>query len=759
MDFKDFYMKKLLSIITPFYCSNESSYLNDRIDLYINNSFNPDWIERIIVDFGSPKKIAKRVEQLCHEKSFKYINLDKGRERFSAGKCRNIGAQIALGEYLSFSDVDLFADEKFYDSVFLKISKDNVFNYFEVLPCFYLTESGSEKYLNSEIQHEDIYSYYMEGDQDVIKMAAPATSCFLIKKDFYLSEGGMREDFFGHGYEDFELMNRLAVKSNKFFRSHDYYSHDYKYDSLEYKGYRTFFSLFGRENLNKGIYYVHIYHEPAKDPGYKESSRRNRKIFEDCMQSFDKRKDSPPALDNLTIKRNVLMLGWKNGIPFKGIREVLPLIGKTHYRTEADFSSDEDFLEYIANNNIDYVFFLNPYGNEERLHIYKICKSNGIKFIVYDRGALPDSWFFDVNGFNAESKSYSQEYWDVDLKEDEEFEVEKYISKLCTSDETLEVNGVRIGSYALKEKYGCLNKKVIFVPLQRPKDTVIKYFSGSVSGVEDFLERVKNLSASLPSDWVILIKQHPLESYPLDIPGCMVVNDNTHVYDLIEASDVVLLINSGVGLLSLCFDKPVLCLGKSFYVHDGLAKRISPEENIADYILNINSFKPDRVLVNKFIKYLVSDFYSFARTEYITVADGDSGASRSVATNLLFSKIKIPGLVDKKISRRWEMLSTKTPAYDFYRAYFQRSSESKNQVAVNHTEVPKNSVAEHKVVQPQKKIVVQKVVEDVNSLDTQKKGFVKNSDSQKYIKKDSSFKRKFKKLMRDPVLFFKDAVK
>ena len=69
-------MKKLLSVVTPFYCSSEENYLNERIDLYIQESYKPDWMERIIVDFGSPTRIAKRVQKLCEKYSFKYCYRD-----------------------------------------------------------------------------------------------------------------------------------------------------------------------------------------------------------------------------------------------------------------------------------------------------------------------------------------------------------------------------------------------------------------------------------------------------------------------------------------------------------------------------------------------------------------------------------------------------------------------------------------------------------------------------------------------------------
>ncbi|WP_312593860.1 capsular polysaccharide export protein, LipB/KpsS family [Comamonas terrigena] len=727
-------MSKLLSIITPFYSSSEESYLNERITLFIEKSFYPEWMERIIVDFGSPEKISKRVSKLCEDNGYLYLNLKKGRERFSAGKCRNIGAQIAKGDYLSFSDVDLLTDETVYKEIYSKIKENNYFNFFEIIPCFYLTEIASNNYLSGALTHDQVYHAYLNNNLEIIKATAPATSCFLLRKDFYLSEGGMRDDFFGHGYEDFELLNRLAIKSNKFYRSHDYYSHSHKYDSLEYKGYRTFFSLFGRENLAKGNYYVHIYHEPAKDIGYKESSARNRKIFESCLVSFDKKKDSPPALDNISLKDNILMLGWKDSIPFKGLRELIPLLGKINYRHENEFRSIADFDDFLKKESIDYVFFLNPYGNEHRLEIFNFCKKENIKFIVYDRGALPNSWFFDTNGFNADSISYKEENWRRELDENQFFSAEKYINNLCSSNETLENNGERVGAYAFKKKYSCVNKKILFVPLQRPNDTVIRYFSGSVSGVDEFLSYVRRLAANLPADWVICIKQHPLENYDIEMPSGIVVDNNTHVHDLIEAADAVLLINSGVGLISLCFGKPVFCLGDSFYTASGLATRLTQEDDFSSYIINIEKYIPNEISVKQFIYYLTNNFYSFADTEYAKVPDGNEGAYRNMAVSLKFHSIRIHDLLYRDFERKEDILSTKAPAYDYYRAYF---------LGLNNKDF-QETVSDNKDSSSIEKSDIQVELTTISNA-----GNSKNKTAAK----------KFKKLLRNPKAFFKDALK
>jgi predicted glycosyltransferase involved in capsule biosynthesis len=707
--------KCILSIVTPFFCNDEDEYLYERIILFIEKSYYPEWIERIIVDFGSPAKIAKKIESKCNEFKYTYINLNKGRERFSIGKCRNAGAKIAKGEYISFADVDLHMNQCNYEIILQKISKNNPFNYLESIPCFYLTKEATESFLIGNISYAEIFDAYKAGDSDVVKAVAPATSCILLKKHFYLSEGGIREEFYGHGYEDFELMNRLGWKSNKFKRPHDFFNHNFKYDSREYKGYRTYFSMFGRENLYSSLFYVHLEHKPIS-LGYKNSTSRNKVLFEGFLKSFEEKKDSPPALDNLKINRKNLFLGWKHGIPFLSLRELIPLLGEVLYKHETDFYTLREFAEFIDFNKIEYIYFLNPYGNEDRLNIYNFCKKENYNIVVFDRGALPNSWFFDRRGFNADSRSYDEIYWNKEISDEEEFLTEKYINELCVSDDTLEANGARIGSYLLRKKYNILEKKIIFVPMQRPNDSVIKYFSGSVSGIQDFMNSIRLISSSLSTEWVICVKQHPLEKYEINIPGCIVVDEKTHVHDLIEMSDLVILINSGVGLISACFGKPVFCFGKAFYASGGLATSVATVEEVLHCIKNLNKYIPDRKIVLKFINYLAFNFYSFAKATYIHAAVEGGKSSKSVAINLEFSQIRINEIVDAKIERRTVAFKSDSPVYDFFRTSIAQHPISDDPVPANDLLISSPIVS---VARRNKKI---------------------------------------KKLLKNPLLFFKDAL-
>lgn len=731
----------LLSIITPFYVRNRDSYLYQRALNFIATSHTPDWMERIFIDQGSPASIAEELSAACLRRGIRYLHLDRGHHPFSIGLCRNTGVQRAHGEFISFQDVDLAAPAKVYDQIRNHLTDELPLNHLEVIPCLYLTPAGSALYAagTPETAHDWLHAAFLENLPDVVQMAAPATSCLLARRHFYLAEGGVREEFFGHGYEDFELMNRLGHRARKFHRSHDYYSHAHKYDSQEYKGYRTFFSMFGRQNLNSGIFYAHLHHEVVSEPGYKERNARNKTLFESFLKNFDEKNDAPPALDDLNSQSVVLCLGTRTSIPFRSLRFALPCLGRILYRRESDFRSTEEFSSFLENNAISRVLFLTPYGNDERLALYRWCRENAFPYLVFDRGALPDSWFFDDNGFNAESLSYDPTRWDRKLSASEYEQTENYIQELCSSDATLEANGPRKGEHDLRRRFDLIDRKVLFVAMQRPNDSVIRHFSGNVDSVDHFCQQVSMLTQLLPQEWRVIVKQHPLEEEVPSIPGALVLPGDVHVYDAICAADAVLLINSGVGLLSLCFGKPVYCFGQAFYAHQGLAQTVLDAQDAARQLEVCTP--PSLESVRRFMHHLVFEFYSFAKTQYKKVTEGTS--SRTVAFDHEFTELRIPGTIRKSTSFREQPISTRAPAYDYYRGYFSSREQTKKLPVAAPTKPAVKAISVSDAPKPSNIVPIRAAAD----------GMVASQPEQQA----SRFTRKAKKLLRDPALFFRDA--
>jgi len=418
-----------LTYITPYNCSDKNSYLYERAKFFLQESYVSDFSKRIFVDFSSSKDISDELEPIAKARGIRYIRLNRHGELYSSGVCRNVGAIEADTQFISFQDVDLFANDSVYKAIESRLGKYKYFNELELIPCLYLTENFSREYLDMTDydQNFTIHQAYLENDKEIIHMYAPASSCKLLDRKFYLMSGGMHKEFYGHGFEDFELHYRLCDMSKKYYKTHEPRSHNYMYDSLDYKGYRTFFSMFGRPLMDEGLYFVHLWHDNHVGTNYQKRNRINRGIFERLMNEYDSGKSRITPLPNIHAKENILILASKKSINATSLKQLFVEIGNCEFVDEKIIANSDSLKELVEDKQYDRVFFFNPYGNEHRLSLYRGCKEYGIPYYVFDRGALNNSWFIDPNGFNGDSDSYSRKRWDHELTEEQSIEVEEYI--------------------------------------------------------------------------------------------------------------------------------------------------------------------------------------------------------------------------------------------------------------------------------------------------------------------------------------------
>jgi len=159
---------------------------------------------------------------------------------------------------------------------------------------------------------------------------------------------------------------------------------------------------------------------------------------------------------------NILALGDRFSAAYTSLGNELKKHGKVFYHSEHDFKNVDEVIKFIKNSSFDVVTMPNPYGNKRRMYIYQRLKKLDFPVVVFDRGALPDSWFFDI-GFNADSPSFHPSEWDLQLSEEEEKSVSQYIEKLRIECVALEEQDTPIGSDALREKLNIGDKKVLFV--------------------------------------------------------------------------------------------------------------------------------------------------------------------------------------------------------------------------------------------------------------------------------------------------------
>ncbi|EJO33612.1 capsular polysaccharide biosynthesis protein [Achromobacter marplatensis] len=340
-----------------------------------------------------------------------------------------------------------------------------------------------------------------------------------------------------------------------------------------------------------------------------------------------------------------MAIGDRFSAAFTSLEHALNELGDVTYLHEKTFEKAEDSVEHVRNSSFDVAVMPNPYGNEKRLWVYRHLVKAGFPVVVFDRGALPDSWFFDV-GFNADSPTYKISTWDKPLQPEQAIKVNDYVAKFLDT-KPLENQGEYNDPLALKTALGIQGKRVLFVAYQRPADTTIKNFAGRIQTYANFCRLVDEVNAELSrqkSDWVIIAKKHPLETAR---PGSSVrfAPDNTNINSLIQMADMVFVVNSGVGVIASLFDKPVLIAGDAFYAHNGMNRSVGTVHEILYYLEKGFEFDPETR--DRFIYHLIDRVYSFASFETEKVKQKD-GSFRNITRKINFRNIVWPPVVKKK---------------------------------------------------------------------------------------------------------------
>ncbi|MDL2143352.1 glycosyltransferase family A protein [Flavobacterium tructae] len=108
----------LVSIIVP--CYNQAQYLGEALQSVLNQSFE-DW-ECIIVNDGSPDNTDEIVKKwIARDARFKYIFKENG----GVSSARNLGIEIAVGEYILPLDGDDKIGKEYVKEAVLSFEKDN----------------------------------------------------------------------------------------------------------------------------------------------------------------------------------------------------------------------------------------------------------------------------------------------------------------------------------------------------------------------------------------------------------------------------------------------------------------------------------------------------------------------------------------------------------------------------------------------------------------------------------------------------------
>ncbi|MEZ8028845.1 hypothetical protein [Enterovibrio norvegicus] len=612
----------MLTIITPFSCQNKNSYLYERMKKFIDTSFISEDIKRIIVDFNSNPLISKKLKDRAAISGIEYIELERYGELFSIGKCRNQGAKLAKSEYIMFQDVDLFSSVSIYESILDRLREREYFNDVELIPCLYLTKEFCQEFdeVDNSSFEAKIKKAYLENDSSIIEMYAPSSSCLLINRKFYLCSGGVSEEFIGHGYEDFDLHIRLCEQANKFYRTHDFGSDEYSYDSLEYRGYRPYLSMFGRQLMNDGIYFCHHWHPKSVGSDYQKRNKINKEIFSRRISEYKKSIFNCKPLVDLSAENSILLVDKSKD--YKEISQLIPFLGNCEVQELGNFTDENDFIDYVKCKKIKTVYSYlktSDWGAGLRTNdaiIYHIRESSLSNALVIDGDLNPH-----------ESLTFNSHEWSYEIDESKRFEIGDYI-------------------FSVLEEI----KKPISIPNENNNHIYVGDINTKSLSFESILDFIE---VRYPSISTVYINQ----AFEFDA-------DYSFKIKTLDASDLTLMLTAEViinnndkeNLIALMANKLVVTTEDKYYSVTGLSENLLNFINNDEYV--IAGF--DASVRDSLFYYLVNSVCSFYEH---SIVDGDK--------KKILKNINIPQKINVKLSWRNKPYPVNSRYYDFFRHYFE----------------------------------------------------------------------------------------
>jgi hypothetical protein len=216
----------------------------------------------------------------------------------------------------------------------------------------------------------------------------------------------------------------------------------------------------------------------------------------------------------------------------------------------------------------------------------------GIPTFYMERGLLPGSLVIDPDGVNNNSSIAGADWQKNATAKPGQAEIEalqSYCHQLGSSDASIVKTGQKKGREAVLAQLGLSPEKpVILLPLQIESDSNIQNNSHYFKSMEELIRSVTSVLSGTEAQ--LVVKPHPedrarrarIEALcsDSDVRCCW----DLSLQSLLPVTDLVVVINSTVGLEALLQDKPVVALGRSIYDRKGFTMDLDDESRLEELI-------------------------------------------------------------------------------------------------------------------------------------------------------------------------------
>jgi len=200
----------------------------------------------------------------------------------------------------------------------------------------------------------------------------------------------------------------------------------------------------------------------------------------------------------------------------------------------------------------------------------------GSEVLFVERGPLPETLQVDPDGVNGGSAFAAQPFRSEasTLSPEAEQAVAAYARRLRRGGESAWEQPARQATSTLRARLGIPpTGRVVFFPGQVTSDTNLVLLSPHFKSNAEVMQFLGEVLRD-HQDWWLVVKPHPKAVDRIEAPDALgrrcVICTDVHVHDLIEIADLVVTINSSVGVESVLFGKPVLQLGRGLMSNKGV---------------------------------------------------------------------------------------------------------------------------------------------------------------------------------------------
>lgn len=657
---------QILSIIIPYGLSTERDFIAKRVKYKAKNLKSDERVQYLFVEgFSStPLQDSLELKDLIESQGHFYYKDVRQQEKgaYSLAACRNYGARFVQTPTMMVLDVDYVLLDSTLDKILKLIQIKGIAENpasFLVLPCAFLNELGTQKFISGELREEEIQSSIVWNDKKTLDFLTPASSSIVLNTYTFLELGGYG-DFVGFGYEDFDFFSRLLRHCATFEimpKEIEYFARNW--NLKDFRGFRAWYALVGLEAMFYGISLIHLWHIRPNQNGYLSANAVNKKYFLNNLS----RKAVLDPLIFANAKEKVCILHNEKSYTYRALQKPCVFLGESMAAEERMFFDEEEFnaqrfLDFKQKHKITCFLCFNPYAREQIAQIYQFMRENQIPFYVFERGAFPDAWFFDDSGFLCDSNNYDEKLWNRPITQEQREASAQYIASLLNSNVFLESNNEPIGEEELQRTLGIRHKRIIFVPLQVESDTAILHFSPYFS-FEGFLEALNELAGEYFKENVVFVcKKHPLGAQ-IDknlYKNLIFAPDNCSFLSLLNLSEMCVLLNSGVGMYAMIAKKPAILCARAFYAFSELNLQAQSKEELKAQIDRVlcEGFCVNEEKMLAFVRYLREDFYSYLLGESVLLKRQDGNLFRRT-TDFYFYQMNLGGqkfLQGKKFERQ-----------------------------------------------------------------------------------------------------------